>query len=429
MTVRTPLSVAALVLSAGLAAAADWPQWRGPDRTGISSETGLLTRFPSGGPKLLWSSDKAGLGYSSFAVVGDRLYSMGQEGEEEFVFAMDAKSGERLWKQAVGAGYENEFGGGPRGTPTVDGDALYVFSAKGDLACLATKDGKVRWETNVQSKLKGKMMSDWGYSESPLVDGDLVLCCPGGDGGHVAAFDKKSGTLKWRSTDNSAKAGYSSLIVSNAGGIRHYVQLTPEGLAGFAPADGKVLWGLPMPGLRIAVVPTPVSQGDYVYGTSDYGGGCACVKIASDGAGGVKATKVYANKVMDNHHGGVVLVGDHIYGSHGNAHQKKTLPFVCQDLKTGKATWSKEGAIEPSAVIAAGGHLYCYGQSTGTVVVVKASPEGFAETGRFTIPKQTSKRQPRGAIWPHPVIANGKLFVRDQELLYCYDLKPGATTE
>ncbi|MFO0810266.1 MAG: PQQ-binding-like beta-propeller repeat protein [Gemmataceae bacterium] len=418
----------ALIVAAGLAVGADWPQWRGPDRTGVSAETDLLTKFPAGGPKLVWTYDKAGIGFSSVSVVGDRLYSMGQDDKDEYVFALDVKSGDQVWKQPVGANYQNRNGSGPRCAPTVDGDALYVLTAPGDLACLATADGKVRWTTNIEKKYKGKMMSSWGYSESVLVDGDLVLCCPGGDEGHVAAFAKKDGSLKWRSTGLSATAGYSSMIVSNAGGVRHYVQLTPDGLAGFAPKDGKVLWQLPMKGMRIAVIPTPIAHGDYVYGTSDYGYGCACAQVTSDGKGGLKAEKVYEGlKDMQNHHGGVVCVGDHIYGSSGNANGQKSLPLVCQELKTGKVVWKSN--LEPSAIVAAGGHLYCYGQSTGVLACVKATPEGFTETGRFTIPKQSSLSKPRDAIWAHPVIANGKLYLRDQDLLYCFDIKPGPVTE
>ncbi len=419
--------VAVLALSAvaawgGAARPADWPQWRGPQRDGRSTETGLLKSFPAGGPKLLWTFDKAGTGFSSPAVVGDRLYSVGDDGSQEFVFALDAATGKQLWRQPFGATFEVDHGGGPRGTPTVDGDALYVLGPLGDLACLATADGKVRWKVNLVRDLHGELMSHWGYSESPLVDGDQVVCTPGGEEGTLAALDKKTGQVRWRSTGLSAKATYSSIVISNAAGVRHYVQLTKDGPAGFSPKDGKVLWQEAVSQFEVASIPTPVVSGDYVYVTSSYGAGCGLVKLSADGRGGLKSEVVYANRrVIDNHVGGVILAGQHVFGSSGIANNVRSLPFVCQDFRTGKVAW--QHTLEPSAPVYADGHLYCYGQNTGTIVCVEATPKGYVEKGRFTIPKQSADRDPSARIWTPPVIANGKLYLRDQELLFCFDLR------
>jgi outer membrane protein assembly factor BamB len=419
---------AGLLFAAGATPAADWPQFRGPHRDDICAEKGLMKSFPEGGPKLVWTFEQAGIGYSGFSVVGNRLYSMGDEGKEEFVFALDTTTGKEVWRQAIGKSYSNGYGGGPRCTPTVDGDALYVLGANGDLACLAAADGKVRWKTNLEKDYKGQMMSGWGYSESPLVDGDQVVCTPGGEGGTVAAFDKASGKLRWRSTDLSAQATYSSIVVSEAGGVRHYVQLTKDGPAGFSPKDGKVLWHERVAVFRTAAIPTPVVHGDYVYVTSSYGTGCGLIKLTPDGNGGLKSEVVYTKPKLENHHGGVVLIGEHLYFSAGNTNNRKPLPLVCQDFKSGKVVWQKDNSLEASGIVYADGCLYCYGQVTGALVCIAASPTGFVEKGRFTIPKETTRRSKQGGIWTHPVIADGKLYLRDQELLYCFDLRDSRVT-
>ena len=436
MNPRLTAFFAGLFVAAGLAPAADWPQWRGLHRDDISPETGLMKSFPSGGPPLAWKSTEAGLGYSGVAIVGGTVYGFGstEDAEGEFVFALDSASGTQKWRSPIKnaqklSGFLNQWGGGPRCTPTVDGDRLYVLGSQGDLACLETADGKVVWQTNLVKDLKGKLMSKWGYSESPLVDGDQVVCSPGGDEGTLAALDKMTGKVKWRSTGLSAKATYSSIIIAEVGGIRHYVQLTADGPAGFSPKDGKVLWQEKVLNLSTAAIPTPIFHDDCVYVTASYGAGCGLVRLTPDGKGGLKAKVEYTKKVIENHHGGVVLVGDHIYGTSGNIAGKKTGPFVCQEFKTGKVAWTEDKKLEPSSVIAADGHIYCYGQVTGTVACIEASPKGFVETGRFTIPQHSEKRKASGGIWTHPVIANGKLYLRDQELLFCYDLRDGRASK
>jgi outer membrane protein assembly factor BamB len=420
---------AALVFAASASPAADWPQFQGPDRNNVSRDTGLLKAWPSGGPKLLWTSPDCGLGYSGPAVVGDRLYCMGSEEgkDKEFVFALDVTTGKQVWRTPIAAlrkdkNFTDQYGGGPRCTPTVAGEALYVLGAQGDVACLETATGKLRWEKNLVKDFDGKLMTPgvWGYSESPLVDGDKLICCPGGEKGTVAALDKKTGDLLWRSKDLTDDAAYSSAVVAEVAGGRQYVVHTGKGVAGVAAADGKLLWRQEGKNYRTAVIPTPIVHGDLVYATTDYGGGCMLIKLTPSGQG-IKAELVYRNKVMDNHHGGVVLIGGHVFGSNGNAMTKPKLPFVCQDLMTGNAVWQE--TLEPSSVVLADGFIYCYGQETGTVVRVRASAAKFEEAGRFTIPKASAQHAPKGAIWTHPVIANGHLYLRDQELLYCYDLR------
>lgn len=416
------LAALAIALSAGPLTAADWPQWRGPNRDGKSAETGLLEAWPKSGPKLNWTFEQAGLGYSTPAVVGDVLYCMGGEkGQDEFLFALDVNTGKQLWKTPIGKWFDNGWGGGPRGTPAVDGDRVYGLTGAGDLACLDAKSGKVVWKKSFKKDLNGKLMSGWGYSESVLIDGDHLICSPGGEDGTLAALDKLTGAVKWRSQGLTDDASYSSVVISNACGVKQYVQLTGKGLAGVDAKSGKQLWYVEGEGFRIAVIPTPIVSGDTVFATTDYGAKCMFVRLSKSGDG-VQATKVYSNKALENHHGGVILHNGFVFGSHRNANQQKTLPFVCLEMETGKVAWSAEKKIEPSSIAYAQGHFYCYGQQTGTLVRVVADGKEFREDGRFTIPKESKVRSPQGAIWTHPVIANGKLYLRDQDLLFCYDL-------
>jgi outer membrane protein assembly factor BamB len=411
------LSVLAVCL--GLSApvgADDWPQWRGPDRTEVSKETGLLKEWPKAGPKLLWTYDQGGNAYSGPAVVGDRLYTMGTQSGSDVVIAIDTRSGKQVWASRVGEAFKQDRGDGPRGTPTVDGNALYAVSGRGEVICLATADGARQWSVNFRNDLGGRLMSGWGYSESPLVDGDKLIVTPGGQGGTLAALDKKTGKVIWRSNDLKDAAGYSSPIVAEVAGVRQYIQTTAKGVAGVAADSGKLLWRYEQTLYRTAVVPTPIYHDGHVYATSGYGAGCDLIKLTpQDGA--FKAEKVYANKNMVNHHGGVVLYQGHVYGySDGKG-------WVCQNFKTGEIVWSERGKLGKGSLTLADGKLYCYSEDRGTQVLVDASPAGWKEHGRFTIPRESQIRAGRGKFWTHPVVANGRLYLRDQDLIFAFDVK------
>lgn len=431
-------AVLTATLIPAFAFAADWPQWRGPNRDGVSSEKGLIMSWPSDGPKLLWTSADAGIGYGGPAIVGRTLYIMGSEQDvtKEFVLAIDISTGQQKWKAPTKiarpmANFNPDWGGGPRSTPCVVDNRLFVIGVHGDLSCLDTLTGKTVWHKSLTADLGGKCMAIWGYSESPLVDGDNVICCPGYDDKEgqagVVALDKKTGDVKWQCKELTEQASYSSAVISEGAGVRQYVLMTKDNVAGVRANDGKLLWKTKLAINTVAVIPTPVVSGDLVYVTSDYGSGCGALKLSKDGDG-VKVEKLYGNKNMMNHHGGVILLDDSIFGCSGNARKQKFLPFICQDLKSGEVKWSAEKKIEPSSIVLADGYFYCYGQNTGVVVRVAASTKGFETAGQFTIPKTSEQTKPEGGIWTHPVIANGKLFLRDQEFVFCYDLK-GATTE
>jgi outer membrane protein assembly factor BamB len=389
--------------------ASDWPQFQGADRTARSNETGLLKEWPEAGPKQVWLSRDVGLGYSGPAVVGGRIFILGAKGKKEFLFCLDEKSGKTLWSTSLGGKLENAWGDGPRGTPSVDGDRVYALSGEGNLVCASTADGKVKWRKTMESL--GGNIQKWGYTESVLVDGDIVLCTPGGDKGTVAALNKMTGKLVWQSKDWTEDAQYASIVPAEIQGVKQYVQLTQKSFAGISAKDGNLLWQSDWPG-RTAVIPTPIVHDNHVYISSGYGSGSALFKI--DKAQTV--TEVYSNKVMKNQHGGVIRIDDHLYG------YSDAVGWVCQDWKTGEVVWAEKKNLGKGAIGYADGKLYCLEEDRGTVVLIDASPDGWNETGRFTLSPQTDQRSERGKVWTHPVIANGKLYLRDQELFFCFDI-------
>lgn len=409
-TVSFTLLIACIMLPSLAAgnAAFDWPQWRGPERTDVSKETGLLKSWPEGGPARLWMFEDAGKGYSGFSVVGGKLYTMGSRNGTELLIALDAEKGTELWAAEIGKELGNRWGDGPRGTPTVDGDRVYALGGQGNLICASVKDGKIAWQKSMQS-LGGKVPG-WGYCESVLVDGDQVVCTPGGDEGAIVALNKMSGEVVWQSKDFKDGAQYASIIAADHGGKRHYIQLTMQSIVGIDAANGSVLWKSDWPG-RTAVIPTPIFHDGHVYVTAGYGVGCKLVKITGEGA-----TEVYFNQDMKNHHGGVVLYNGHLYGySDGPG-------WICQNFMTGETVW-RDKSLGKGALTIADGMMYCIDEDRGQVVLAAASPDGWKESGRFTLDPQTKIRSSSGRIWTHPVVSNGKLYLRDQDLIYCYDIK------
>ena len=400
-----------LILLALLAAlptrATDWPQWRGPKRDGISTEKGLLGNVPSNGPPVAWLARGIGKGYSSMSVAKGQIFTMGDGEQKSFVHALNEKDGKLQWSSAVGVP-----GGdypGTRCTPTVDGDLVFVLGQHGDLVCLQTSSGLEMWRKNMARDFSGKMMSGWGYSESPLVDGDKVIVTPGGSNGTVVALARKTGSVLWRSTNWTDRAAYSSVIVAEIGGVRQYIQLTDASVAGLAAKDGRVLWKAARRG-STAVIPTPIYKDNHVLVSSGYGVGCNLFKITADPAG-FEAEQVYANKDLVNHHGGMVLIGEHVYG------HSDSKGWVCMEFMTGRVVWSNPG-VGKGSVVGADGKLFTRKEDKqGTVALVEASPEGYREHGRFAQPERSTKNS-----WSHPVVANGRLYLRDQDVLLCYDL-------
>lgn len=405
----TPIA-AALILATALPAA-DWPAFRGADRTDVSTETGLLKEWPEGGPKKIWTSDRGGLGYSGFSIVGGTLYTMGSRDGNEFLVALDAATGKEKWTATVGPLLTNGWGDGPRGTPSVDGDRVYAMGGKGDLVCANAATGAVLWKASMSAF--GGSVPGWGFTESVLVDGDKVVCTPGGPQGTLLALDKMTGNKVWQSEGWDDPAQYASPIAADHGGVRQYIQLTMKHVGGVDAKTGKPLWLSPWGG-RTAVIPTPIFREGKVYISSGYGVGCKLVDLGSSNS----PVDVWENQNMTNHHGGVILVGDHLYGFS----DKDRGNWVCQDWKTGEVKWSSKN-LGKGAIHCADGMLYLLEENSGTVCLIKASPEGWSEHGRFKLEPQTTQRNPKGRIWTHPVVSGGRLYLRDQELISCYDVK------
>lgn len=405
--------------SANMAASpSDWPQWRGPQRSGISQEAGLLKQWPAEGPKLLWQVDDIGDGYSTPAVVGTRIYLMSNRGmENEFVEALSTHDGKPIWTTRVGnVGSPSDFlYAKARSTPTVDGDFIYALGSDGDFACLDTRSGKIRWQKSIKKEFGGQP-GIWAYAESPLVDGDVVVVTPGGAEATIVALNKKTGAVIWKSAvPGGDPAGYASAIVALGGGRKQYVQFLSKGIVGVDAKNGQFLWRYKEPVKGMAQMVTPIARDGYVYGGA-HGVGGGAVRLRSEG-GGVVAEQVYFERGLPCSIGGSVLVGDYLYGTAAEG-------LVAAEFTTGKVKWKAE-SIGRGSVAYADGLLYLHGEN-GDVALVEATPEAYREKGRFT-PSAQPKRRRLGPFpekaWTYPVIANGRLYIRDIGTLWAYDIK------
>ncbi len=393
-------------MTAAAATAADWPQWRGPARDGRAPGAGLLRQWPAGGPPQLWRVDNLGAGFSSFSVAGGRLFTQTQKNGRQWVVALDATTGKTLWETEAGDTFQERRGSGPRGTPTVDGETLYSLSADGTLVSLQAATGKVNWKLNILTKFDGAQIH-WGLSESPLVDGDRLFVTPGGPGKSVVALDKKTGRTLWAAGDG--EAGYSSAIAFDFGGQRHLVVFTAKGVTGFNAANGWVMWNYTKVANRTANIATPLYRDGHVFVSSDYGTGCALLKLTAAGDR-VNASEVYFSREMRNHYCSSVLLDKHLYGFSSGV-------LTAMDFLTGEVAW-RDRSVGKGQLILADGLLYLQGEE-GTVALAEATPTAYKEISRFEFGRGEYP------LWTLPVIAGGRLYLRDQSKLVCYNITRG----
>jgi len=421
-TLTIHMFLSSTVLTAQIATLkGDWPQFRGPLQDGVSADTGLLTKWPEGGPPVVWDTRGAGRGYASLSLVEGRIFTLGDgpstaPDTDEYVSCFDRGTGEQLWLMRLGPAWTS---GRPdwqssRSTPTIDGDLLYVLTAHGKLVCLKVDTGEPVWEKSLKDDFGGKKGDGWGYSESVLIDGDRLVCTPGGSESTIVALDKKTGERIWtaiRADDRGA--GHASIVVSEVGGVRIYVQTTASGALGVRAEDGELLWSYPID-RTTAVIPNPIVRDDLVFFTAGYRRGGALLRQVPTGSGAITMEVIYPLKsALTNKHGGIVLVGDYLYGDTDSS----GIPF-CAELITGDVKWKERGSGRGSvAITAADGHLYLR-YSDGVLALAKASPDEYEEISTFKIPGSGERPS-----WSHPVIVGGKLYLREQDRVLCYDVK------
>jgi outer membrane protein assembly factor BamB len=414
-------SVCCLAFPSLLLSADSWPTFRGIGRTAVSPETGLLQSWPEDGPKLLWDTSGTGRGYASLAIAAGRIFTLGDssstaDDKDEYLMAFDQKTGQPLWSTKTGEAWNQgqDSWQSSRSTPTVDGERVYVLSPHGELVCCEAATGKELWRKNLKKDFDGNKGDSWGYSESVTIDGDKLLCTPGGEKNTMVALNKVTGDTIWTASQPGNRgAGHASIVMANIGGTRVCVQTTASGALGVRASDGKLLWTYDID-KTTAVIPTPIVRDDLVFFSAGYKRGGALLKQIAGADGEVTVEEVYPLQTqLANKHGGIILVGDYLYGDSDDA----GIPF-CAKLMTGEIQWKERGSGKGSAAFAAAdGCLYIHFQD-GTMVLAKASPDKYEEVGSFTVPHSGDRPS-----WSHPVIVGGKLYVREQDHIMCYDVK------
>ncbi|UCF37391.1 MAG: PQQ-like beta-propeller repeat protein [Acidobacteriota bacterium] len=385
--------------------AEDWPQWRGPLRDGKSTETGLLTQWPEGGPKPVWEVSDLGSGYGTVAIRDGRIFLLGVKEGDSTLFSLDAADGKILWTLTLGRSLSHERGGGPRSTPTLDEDRVYALAENGNLVCADFESGQTVWQFNILDKFGGRNPK-WLISESPLVDGDRLIVSPGGPDAAIVALNKTTGDVVWMSRGLSDSASYSSSIITDFNGTRLILAFTAKAAVGLRASDGMPLWRYEPVANRTANVATPVVEGDRVFFSSAYRTGAALLRMLPDGDG-IGVEEVYFTREMQNHHGGVILLDGHIYGFSNSI-------LSCINLATGELVW-RDRSVGKGSLTYADGHLYLMGEDN-VVGLALASPKGYEEKGRFEIEDQG------WPSWAHPVVSGGRLYIRNQGVLTRYDV-------
>jgi outer membrane protein assembly factor BamB len=385
---------------------AEWPQWRGPLRNGVSSETGFLKQWPANGPATVWSIANLGEGYGSLAIKADRIYVQGTNGAASVVFCLNRADGKTIWSASLGPKVNESRGNGPRGTPTLDADRVYVLTENGDLACLRARDGSRVWSKNILKEYGGSNPG-WLISESPLVDGNRLIVSPGGSGAGIVALDKMTGAEIWHARELSDQAGYASCIAADVGGVRTYMNFTSRAAVGVRASDGKLMFRYTNVANRTANCTTPVFADNKVFFSSAYDTGGALLNLTAQN-GEVKAQEAYFTREMMNHHGGMVLVNGYLYGF-SNA------ILTCLEFNTGKVMW-RHRSVGKGSLTYADGMLFLLGENQ-MVGLAEANPNAYVEKGRFSI-KDLGRNS-----WAHPVVVGGKLYIRNQNELTCYDVK------
>ena len=384
----------------------DWPQWRGPDRTGLSNETGLMKQWPAAGPSRVWSVANLGAGYGSIAIKSDRIFGQGLKGKDSAVSSLNLADGRVVWTKIIGPTSYNDRGPGPRSTPTVDGDRLYVLTENGDLVCLRTQDGTLVWQRNILKDFAAQNIP-WLVSESPLVDANKVIVTPGGRNAGIVALDKMSGNTIWTSKDLSDEAGYSSIIAADVQGVRTLMTLTADAGVGVRASDGKLMWRHRQVANNTANITTPIFDDNKVFYSSAYGTGGALFGLRAEG-GEVRAQEIYFTREMQNHHGGIVLVNGYLYGFNNSI-------LTCLEFATGKLMW-RHRSVGKGSLTYADGNLYLLSEDN-VVGLAEATPVGYRERGRFQIADQG------WPSWAHPVVSGGRLYVRNQGTLTSFNIQ------
>jgi len=436
------IGIKALVLLLGLSLqmgiAADWPQWQGPDRNAISKEKGLLQEWPAGGPKLAWKIKGIGGGDGAPAIVAGKIFGMGTRDGKETVWALSEADGKELWTTPIGdliAQRMPQSKEGPGGTPTIDGDNLYVVGMGGKVACLSIDQGKILWEKSLTNDFGG-VSPMWSFRESPLVDGNRLICTPGGKEAILVALDKKTGETLWKCPQPAAAeqpanerpnrpgggrpgftrsgAAYSSVIAIDLDKQRQYVQFTSTSVIAVSPTDGKLLWKYDHPANANGInCSTPIFQDGLIFASSAYGNGAGAAKLNKSADGSITPEEVYFTKDMQNHHGGMVVLDGALYGASGG---NEGGMMAALDFQTGKVLWKDRKGPKGSLMLA-DGRIYLRSEK-GEVLLIEPSKEKLIEKGRFEQPERSSS-----PAWAHPVVANGKLYIRDQDKMFCYDVK------
>lgn len=396
--------------------AADWPQWRGPNRDGVSTETGLLKTWPKDGPPVVWTVKGCGSGFSSVAIADGVIYGTGAKGGKNIAWARKESDGSEIWTVPYAEGNE------PNSTPVVSGGKVYVLTVGGTLACLDAKSGKMVWTKSFTGDFGGEVPG-WGFSETPLIDGDKLICTPGADKAAVVALNKDTGAVLWKAEVNRTDAaGYASPIMATVGKVPMYITLLGKrgGVVAVHADSGKLLWQYTKINNGTANIPTVVTRDDLVWCSTGYDdGGSALLKMKASGKDAVSITEVkrYRSSELQNHHGGMILVGDHVYFGHGH---NNGYP-ACVEFKTGEIKWQEgkgaAGGGGSAAVVYADGMLY-FRYQNGVVALIEANPDGLKVAGSFREAGRSGRE-----TWAHPVVANGKLYLRDQDKLVCYDVK------